>query len=250
MFKVSKNKSSVSWRHFSSHCGSSFLSVKYWHHMYLNFRSSHPKHIKINIPFNLASRIIAITNTEELRDTRLRELRLYLKNQQYPEEIVVIMLLFVDIRIKTSKNGISILLLFMVKRIWSFKELSSVWKISTGIKMAPTYATLVLGYLEHILYEQLLNSYGQEFASYVRQSWKRFLDDCFIIWNSDIPVEIFHKNKFFRKAILYNVSFIFQPKCYCRNSQIMRNICIKTYSIKTDEFRIWIYGRRQMGQVV
>jgi hypothetical protein len=36
----------------------------------------------------------------------------------------VIMLLFVDIRIKTSKNGISILLLFTVKRIWSFKELS------------------------------------------------------------------------------------------------------------------------------
>jgi hypothetical protein len=61
-----------------------------------------------------------------------------------------------------------------------------------GTKMAPTYATLVLGYLEHILYEQLLNCYGQEFASYVRQNWKRFLDDCFIIWNSDIPVEIFH----------------------------------------------------------
>ena len=57
-------------------------------HMYLNFRSSHPKHIKINILFNLASRIITITNTEGLRDTRLRELRLYLKNQQYPEEIV------------------------------------------------------------------------------------------------------------------------------------------------------------------
>jgi hypothetical protein len=37
-----------------------------------------------------------------------------------------------------------------------------------------------------------LYSYGQEFASYVRQSWKRFLDDCFIIWNSDITVEIFH----------------------------------------------------------
>jgi hypothetical protein len=48
---------------------------------------------------------------------------------------------------------------------------------SMGTKMAPTYATLVLGYLEHILYEQLLNSYGQEFASYVRQSWPRFLDD-------------------------------------------------------------------------
>ena len=46
------------------------------------------KHIKINIPFNLASRIITITNTEEFRDTRLLEHRLYLKNQQYPEEIV------------------------------------------------------------------------------------------------------------------------------------------------------------------
>jgi hypothetical protein len=45
-------------------------------HMYLNFRSSHPKHIKINIPFNLASRIITITNTEELRDTGLRELKI------------------------------------------------------------------------------------------------------------------------------------------------------------------------------
>jgi hypothetical protein len=54
------------------------------------------------------------------------------------------------------------------------------------------------------------------------------------------------KNKIFRKAILYNVSFIFQPKCYCRNSQIVRNICRKTYNIKTGEFRIWIYGRRQM----
>jgi hypothetical protein len=61
-----------------------------------------------------------------------------------------------------------------------------------GAKMAPTYATLVLGYLEHILYEQLLNTYGQEFASYVRQNSKRFLDDCFIIWNSDIPAEIVH----------------------------------------------------------
>jgi hypothetical protein len=36
------------------------------------------------------------------------------------------------------------------------------------------------------------------------------------------------------------------PKCYCRNSQIVRNICIKNYNIKTDEFRIWIYGRRQI----
>jgi hypothetical protein len=41
------------------------------------------------------------------------------------DKMSVIMLLFVDIRIKMSKNGISILLLFTVKRIWSFKELNS-----------------------------------------------------------------------------------------------------------------------------
>jgi hypothetical protein len=69
------------------------------------------------------------------------------------------MLLFVDVRIKTSKNGISILLLFTVKRIWSFKEERNVFyfdgklyrqKRGTAMGMAPTYATLVLGYLEHI----------------------------------------------------------------------------------------------------
>jgi hypothetical protein len=51
-----------------------------------------------------------------------------------------------------------------------------------------------------------------------------------------------HKSEVISNAIL----FIFQPKCYCRNSQIVRNICIKNYNIKTDEFRIWIYGRRQI----
>jgi hypothetical protein len=35
---------------------------------------------KINIPFNLASRIITITNTEELRDTPLRELKIVFEN--------------------------------------------------------------------------------------------------------------------------------------------------------------------------
>ena len=90
-----------------------------------------------------------------------------------------------------------------------------------------------------------------------RVSWRHFSSHCgssFLSVKLTVKIENisfknnFHgfKNKFFRKAMLYNVSFIFQPKCYCRNSQIVRNICIKTYNIKTDEFRIWIYGRRQI----
>ena len=61
-----------------------------------------------------------------------------------------------------------------------------------GTKMAPTYATLVLGYLEVQLYENIQNKHGSEFASYIRQNWKRFLDDCFVIWNSNVPLEVFH----------------------------------------------------------
>ena len=51
-----------------------------------------------------------------------------------------------------------------------------------GTKFAPTYATLVLGYLEEKLYQEVENTYNQEFAWYIRNNWKIFLDDCFIIW--------------------------------------------------------------------
>jgi hypothetical protein len=74
-------------------------------HMYLNFRSSHPKHIEINIPFNLASRIITITNTEELRDTRLRERVPY--NKTINRSKIEMPFLDVLIRISTNNNIIT-----------------------------------------------------------------------------------------------------------------------------------------------
>ena len=54
-----------------------------------------------------------------------------------------------------------------------------------GTKMAPTYATLVLGYLEHILYNKVGEKLGDEAKTYLKEHWKRFLDDCFII-NNDL----------------------------------------------------------------
>ena len=63
-----------------------------------------------------------------------------------------------------------------------------------GTKMAPTYATLVLGYLENIMYENVENQYGCDFAVYIKQNWFRFLDDCFILWDSDIPIENFQSD--------------------------------------------------------
>ena len=60
-----------------------------------------------------------------------------------------------------------------------------------GTKVAPTYATLVLGYLEETLYKNIKNDYGIEFSDYVCNNFWRFLDDCFIVWPSNMCVEEF-----------------------------------------------------------
>lgn len=51
-----------------------------------------------------------------------------------------------------------------------------------GTKMAPTYATLTIAYLERTLYEQINEKYGEVLKGYFVCNWKRYLDDCFIIW--------------------------------------------------------------------
>lgn len=69
-------------------------------------------------------------------------------------------------------------------------------KKETGVrtKMAPSYASLVLGYFEQLSYDILDHKYGNKFAVYICQNCKRFLDDCLIICNSDISVTDFHFN--------------------------------------------------------
>ena len=51
-----------------------------------------------------------------------------------------------------------------------------------GTKLAPTYATLVLGYLEQQMYDKTDEVLGHEAGEYVRNNWMRFLDDCFTVW--------------------------------------------------------------------
>ena len=48
-----------------------------------------------------------------------------------------------------------------------------------GTKFAPTYATLVLGYLEEKLYATVAEKYDDQFRNYFEKMWKRFLDNCF-----------------------------------------------------------------------
>lgn len=63
-----------------------------------------------------------------------------------------------------------------------------------GTKVAPTYATLVLGYLEIKLYEKVGEKFGEEFKNNIIKSWKRYLDDCFIVWEDSIDkLMLFHE---------------------------------------------------------
>ncbi len=54
-----------------------------------------------------------------------------------------------------------------------------------GTKVGPIYASLVMGYLETKLYAKINQEKGSEVATKIEQNWKRFLDDCFIIWDDD-----------------------------------------------------------------
>ena len=62
-----------------------------------------------------------------------------------------------------------------------------------GTKVAPTYATLVMGFLEEKLYNELPGIFDQQFSLYIKENWKRYLDDCFIFWTkSEENLERFH----------------------------------------------------------
>ena len=47
-----------------------------------------------------------------------------------------------------------------------------------GTKMTPTFSILVLGFLEEKLYRTVEHRKGSAFANFVRDQWRRYLDDC------------------------------------------------------------------------
>ena len=57
-------------------------------HDYLNFDSHHAYHIKENIPFNLAKRIIVFCSNENTERQRLMELKSWLLKCNYPESVI------------------------------------------------------------------------------------------------------------------------------------------------------------------
>ena len=57
-------------------------------HNYVPFGSFHPHKTLTNIPFSLARRICLIVSEEETRNSRLDELRVFLRRKKYPEAVI------------------------------------------------------------------------------------------------------------------------------------------------------------------
>ena len=55
-----------------------------------------------------------------------------------------------------------------------------------GTIVAPTYATLVMAYIEMKMYELCELKYGKITKDIIEEEWSRFLDDCFIALDSNI----------------------------------------------------------------
>ena len=57
-------------------------------HLYLNFKSCHPKHTKVNIPFCLALRVVTIVSDKSQQGDHLDQLKYFLRKQNYPETLI------------------------------------------------------------------------------------------------------------------------------------------------------------------
>ncbi len=50
-----------------------------------------------------------------------------------------------------------------------------------------------MGFLEEKLYSVLPDVFDEDTSKYIRENWKRYLDDCFIFWNrSEEDLQKFH----------------------------------------------------------
>lgn len=51
------------------------------------------------------------------------------------------------------------------------------------MKIDASFVNLVIGYLEITLYCKILEKYRNLFSLHIENNWKRYLDDCFILWH-------------------------------------------------------------------
>lgn len=76
--------------------------------------------------------------------------------------------------------------LILTNNFFSFEDDIYIQNSGTamGTKLAPTYAILVMGYLEYKMYKMIKQVYPEEISNAIVESWIRYIDDCWIIWES------------------------------------------------------------------
>ena len=101
--------------------------------------------------------------------------------------------------------------------------------------MAPTYANLVLAYLEEKLYDSLRTEPNTEFSQFIQSNFLRYLDDCFIVWphNKYDLVEfenklnnLHEKFKFTKETSSTEIAFL-DIRTYIQNDKILTDIYYK-----------------------
>ena len=63
------------------------------------------------------------------------------------------------------------------------KQFKQLQRTAIGTKMAPTYATLVMGFLGNRLYKFFGDLYWHTDAELLSKLFRRLLDDCVLLWN-------------------------------------------------------------------
>ena len=104
-----------------------------------------------------------------------------------------------------------------------------------GTIVAPTYATLVMGYLELQFYEKCKNEFGVKNGKYIEENWHRFLDDCYIALDETNinPLKLFDK----LNNIYDNIKFTKeQHNLYLPFLDIMMNKDLENNNIWMDMF--------------
>ena len=85
---------------------------------------------------------------------------------------------------QTPESVLKLLELVLTKSFFTFNGTYYTLKEGTvtGTTVAPTYANLVMAFLEIKLYNLVKDKYGDSVCQYVVRNWKRFIDDGFIMW--------------------------------------------------------------------
>lgn len=127
--------------------------------------------------------------------------------------------------------------LVLERNYFSFEDDFYVQKAGTamGTKVAPTYASLVMGFLENNLYLKFKELYPSA-ADDIQKCWLRYLDDCWLIWKKrygDHKLLLFTLN-----SLNPSIKFTSESNASCLNFlDVMVYIDLESKTLKTDIYR-------------